>query len=129
LIDLAAVPTHQQAAHEALVNWARWCGSGRGGAAQHPMFRGYQPYLYPEASGGGQPVDTVGALAVQRVYVGLPESHRWALRWFYCYPFISPGRVQRELALTRAGLSALVVDARQMMCNRMRAQSEPATAA
>jgi hypothetical protein len=84
------------------------------------MFRGYQPYLYPEASGGGQPVDTVAALAVQRVYVGLPEAYRWALRWFYCYAFISPGRLQRELALTRAGLSALVVDARQMMGNLMR---------
>jgi hypothetical protein len=84
------------------------------------MFRGYVPYLYPEAKGGSPSVDTLAALAVQRAFVGLPEKHRWALAWCYCYPFIAPGRVQRGLAVTRGGLADLVIDARQIVCNLMR---------
>lgn len=143
MTDLAAVPQHQQQTHEALENWARWCGSGRGHRGdQHPMFRGYVPYLYPEVGAGGQTVDTLAALAVQRAFVGLSDKHRWALNWCYCYPFIAPGRVQRGLGVTRAALCELITDARQMVGNRIRsealvthsqtdtirAQSEPASA-
>lgn len=128
MIDLSEVPAHQQETHETLSNWARWCKAGRGGSDAHPMFRGYVPYLYPEAQGGGIPVDTLAALATQRAFTRLPCKHRLALRWCYCYPWINIGRVQRELSVSRADLHWLIVDARQMMCNTMHAQSEPATA-
>lgn len=81
------------------------------------MFRGYTPYLYPEAQGGAKPVDVLLALAVQRAFVRLPERHRAVLSWAYCYPWINPGRVQRHLAVTREGLCKLLTDARTMIGN------------
>jgi hypothetical protein len=128
LSDLTHIPGTQQACHERLVEWARWCGSGRGGRDTHPMFRQYVPYLYPEVSGGAPAVDVVKALAVQRAYVVMADKHRAALKWYYCYPFISPGRVQRQLAMTRDALAQLVIDSRFMIWNTIRAQSNSASA-
>lgn len=126
-VELSEVPANQEATHEALLNWARWCGSGRGGSDTHPMFRGYTPYLYPEAGGTGSTVDTLGALAVQRAFVQLPEKHRLALRWWYCYPWLHIGKVQRSIGATKAALAALVNDARQMVANTMRSSTIRAT--
>lgn len=120
-VDLSEVPAHQQATHEALLNWAKWCAPGRGGSDTHPMFRGYVPYLYPEAGGSGQTVDTLAAMATQRAYVLLPEQNRLAIRWWYCYPFVAVGKVQRSIGVTKSELAHLVYCARQMMCNTIRA--------
>jgi hypothetical protein len=125
--DLNEVPSSQQKTHEDLMEWARWCGSGRGTRSTHPMFRGYVPYLYPEPTGGARPVDVLLALAVQRAFVRLPERHRAVLSWAYCYPWINPGRVQRSLAVTREGLAKLLLDSRTMMGNTVRAKN-PASA-
>ena len=112
LHDIA--PEHQQV-HDALVNWARWCGSGRRGSMVSPMFRGWVPYMYPEMRLAGTPVDQLAAIATQRRFAALPHSHRVAVGWWYCYPQAHPGKLQRLLGVTRGGLAALVFDARQML--------------
>jgi hypothetical protein len=118
--DFNSIPSSQQQAHENLMEWGRWCGSGRTRAVTHPMFRNYTPYLYPEVSGGGAAVDILLALAVQRAFVKLPERQRAALAWAYCFPFVHPGRVQRQLAVTRDGLAALLSSGRVMIANTVR---------
>jgi hypothetical protein len=87
------------------------------------MFRGYVPYLYPETGGVGSTVDTIEALAVQRAYVLLLEKHRLVIRWWYCFPWLSIGKVQRSIGTTKGELSALVIDARQMVANHMRGRN------
>lgn len=126
MTDLAAVPEHQQATHEALENWALWCRNGRGGTNTMPMFRLYRA-RNDVASQPAKRCDELAALEMQRAFVRLPEAHRHAIGWFYCYSWVSPGRVQRELGLTRNGLASMVIDGRQMLCN-IAAQSKPASA-
>ena len=118
-ISLSDVPAEQQETHEALLEWARWCAV-RPGSHVAPMFRGYTPYLYPEATGGRRPVDQLLALKVQRAYTAVPERHRMALAWWYCFPYVGDGRVRREMGVTRMELARLVIDGRTMVKNLMR---------
>jgi len=118
-ISLSDVPASQQATHEALLEWARWCAV-RPSSHVQPMFRGYTPYLYPEATGGRIPIDEVLARKVQRAYADIPDRHRAVLRWWYCFPFISPNKIRREMELTKLDLWLLVRDARAMVGNLMR---------
>lgn len=92
-----------------------------------PMFRMYRAG-YAIAPEPAQRCDELQALATQRAFSALPESHRHAIGWFYCFAHVNPGRVQRELGLTKIGLVQIVIDARQMLCNTIRTQSKPAPA-
>jgi hypothetical protein len=83
-----------------------------------PMFRGYRPYMYPELREAGIPVDVVAALRTQAAFRELPEKYRWCLSWAYCYPYISAGRVQRQLGLTRAGLTAVLDASLELMATK-----------
>lgn len=117
MTDFNTIKPEHEAIHEALKNWARWCLSGsRGGSHVHPMFRGYRPYLHPETV-PVTPIDQLGAIETQKAFVRLPVKHRFAISWAYVHPWVSQGKVQRGLEVTRAGLADLVTDGRQMMRN------------
>jgi hypothetical protein len=81
------------------------------------MFQGYRADGYHELQGGAIPVDSLDATAMQKLFPRLPEKHRWALQWSYCYPFIHQGKVCRVLAVTRPALCELVHDGRSMLKN------------
>lgn len=81
-----------------------------------PMFRLYRS-RDNIASEPARRCDELAALDMQRAFVRLPEAHRHAIGWFYCFAWVSPGRVQRELGLTRNGLAQMVIDGRQMLQN------------
>lgn len=103
--------------HARLLNWARWARGGRGGGSVLPMFKDYRADGYHELQGGGIPIDSLDATAIQKVFAVLPEKHRWALQWTYCYPFIHVSKVCRVLAVTRPALGELVHDGRAMAKN------------
>ena len=115
-LDFHQIPEHQWPVDERLRNWARWC-RGSGHATVSPMFRGYRSSNQYSGHVVSDPVDTGDAVRVQKVFVCLPELHRHALQWHYCYP-IAPRRMAQALALTLDGLKQTVIDARQMMKNR-----------
>lgn len=103
--------------HERLLNWARWSRGGRGGSNVQPMFQGYRAGGYHELHGGGMPVDSLDATAIQKLFPRLPEKHRWALQWSYCFPYIHYGKVCRGLAVPKPALCELVHDGRSMVKN------------
>src|SRR4051794_9226888 len=109
-------PAHVEI-HARLMNWARWARGGRGGGAMLPMFQNYRAEGYHELAVAGTPIDTLDAVALQKLFVGVPEKHRWALQWSYVSPFIHPAKVCRVLAISRAGLGELVHDGRAMIKN------------
>lgn len=116
-IDYHAVKGAHAVIHERLLNWARWSRSSPSSVACQPMFRGYRPYAFPESQGGGIPVDTLDAVAIQKLMIRVPEKHRWAIQWHYCFPFISPFKVCRHLGVSRSALNDLVNDGRTMLRN------------
>lgn len=81
-----------------------------------PMFRLYRS-KDESANASGNRCDELSALQTQRAFVRLPESHRHAIGWYYCFAWVNPGRVQRNLGLTRNGLAQMVIDGRQMLQN------------
>lgn len=116
-IDFHAVLPQHEAVHSDLTMWARWASPRGGRGAMHPMFKGYVPYLYPEVRGGGEPIDSLRAIAVQKNFAVMPERHRWAIHWVYLYPFIGARRVRGFLGVTEYGLMALIHDGRSMIKN------------
>lgn len=117
-LDLHAVRPIHIRIHERLLNWARWSRASGSSSGCQPMFKHYRAYAFPESSGGGIPVDTVDAVSIQKLFARLPEKHRWAVQWSYCFPFISPFKVCRVLAVSRSGLVELVHDGRTMLKNQ-----------
>lgn len=116
--DFSMVRPLHEAIHADLVNWARWCRGQGGSAPTHPMFIGYRNG-YEEMAPTGT-CDTLGALATQKLFIQLPEKHRWAINWWYCKPFIPVMRVRKALGLTTPALYELIHEARTIMKNRRR---------
>lgn len=120
-IDFHAVPAHQQAMHERLINWARWAnGKGSDGRAMpgvSPMFRQYRSTDVWEAPAILAPVDGQDAVKIAKAVTGLPEMNRHAVSWFYVRP-VNPSRAARALGLTLTLLAEAVIDARTMLRNR-----------
>jgi hypothetical protein len=117
--DLHTVRPEHIAIHERAMNWARYVKDGRGNWGIQPMFKHYRP----ERDNGHAVeiryfVDTLDGHKLEKAVGQLPEKHRDAIRWHYCFSFINPGRVQRELGVTRMGLADLIHDARSMLKNR-----------
>jgi hypothetical protein len=81
------------------------------------MFQNYRPDGYHELAGGGTPIDTLDAVALQKLFVHIPEKHRWALQWSYRYSFISVNKACRAFGMSRPDLCELVHDARSMLKN------------
>jgi DNA-directed RNA polymerase specialized sigma24 family protein len=116
-VDYNHVPAHQEAIHDRLVNWAKWCRSS-GGRTVHPMFRGYRDN-YWEAQPLPDYVSTIDATEVQKTMAHLPEKHRLAVQWCYVIKS-SPPRMARELGTSKYGLLELINEGRTMISNRLR---------
>lgn len=108
-------PAHEQI-HCRLLNWARWARGGRGGNSTLPMFQNYRDG-YHVPTGGGIPIDSLDATKIQKLFVGIPESNRWALHWTYLYPAIRVEKVCRVLCMTREALVESVHVGRSMVKN------------
>lgn len=119
-IDFSAIKPEHEAIHARLMNWAKWCRESSGGTAVHPMFRQYRN-AYDEPPIPGVQCDTLEAIATQKVFIQIPEKHRWALNWWYCKPFIPVLRVRQALGVTTPALYELVNDGRTMVKNRSHA--------
>lgn len=121
MIDFAHVPTRQDAIHLRLEQWARWVRVTPKGWATHPMWRNAKtPRQWDIDPHIHQTMNTLEAHEIERAVSLLPSKHRSAVRWFYVFPFIHQGKIQRELAVTNAALAQLVVDGRDMLTNRLR---------
>ena len=120
VIDLNYIPHRQEAIHSRLENWARWVKPRRNAWAMQPMFRMYQskarhwditPHIHIE-------VNALDGQEIEQAVCALPEKHRDAMRWFYVFNFIPPGKIQRELGVNATGLLELLIDSRDMLKNR-----------
>lgn len=118
-LDLSYVAPQHEAVHAELTNWAAWCATGRRALIScAPMFRHYRtPAGYRELRPTSA-IDSLAAIATQQRFTSLPEKHRWAIGWAYCYPWVSVGKVQRELGATKAALAELIRDGRTMLDKR-----------
>ena len=120
MIDFSHVAPEHAEIHAELENWARWCIRGsRGGGHQTPMFRDYRPPSMYDTAVEPRVVNSLAAVATQKRYIRLPGQNRLALKWSYVEPWMSPGRVQRELAVTKAELLALLIAGRAMMARKL----------
>mgnify|MGYP003577764184 CR=1 FL=1 len=116
-IDFHLVDPKHQKAHAELENWARLVRV-TGMRWVHPIWKmgksnGRQwdvPVLVAE-------IDKLSGWKVEKAVAALPEKHREALRWCYCYKD-SPARQCRALGLTYEGLSNHIRAGRQMVINR-----------
>lgn len=116
MIDFNAVPYKQEAIHSRLVNWARWVRPRRSSWV-HPMWRGFKPSEVWAGTAVSIPINTLDAQAVEKAISGLPDAHRFSVRWCYVYGG-NPRRAAREVGETLEGLAALISAARAMLINR-----------
>lgn len=118
IIDYNHVPERQSAIHDRLVNWARWCSGGGGGASVLPMFRGYRDNYFELPGAAQSPINAPEAVEVQKTMAHLPEKHRTAVQWCYVYRN-NPVRMCQRLGVSRQGLLDLVDEGRDMVKNRL----------
>ena len=86
-----------------------------------PMWANYKPERdNGHAAEAHIPIDTIDGHNMEKAVFELPEKHRAAIRWHYCFFYISPGKTQRALGVTRSGLMDLIHDGRSMLTNRAR---------
>lgn len=119
VVDFNAVPLNQREVHERLENWAKWQRGGHPGNV-HPMFRQYRPAKYAESSPSiAAEVDSLDAVAVQKVMKDIPQRQRIAVQWCYVKRN-GHARVCELLAVSKQGLFELIVQGRTMVVNRLR---------
>lgn len=116
-VDFHLVPAHQFAMDGRLRNWGTWCNS-RAAASSSPMFRLSASDQWGRRPGVGQSLDRSDAIVIARAVTALPEAHAASLNWYYVKP-VSPRRAAEALGVSFEGLAALVIDARQMLINRL----------
>jgi len=116
-VDFHLVPAHQFAMDGRLRNWGTWCNS-RAAASSSPMFRLSATDQWGRRPGAGLSLDRSDAIVIARAVTALPEAHAASLNWYYVKP-VSPRRAAEALGVSFEGLAALVIDARQMLINRL----------
>lgn len=116
-VDFHAVATRHEAIHGRLQNWARSLYSPPG----HKTAAGFDGYQSPAQVRAEQeasiPVDQQDARKIARGVGDLPEKHRKAVQWSY----VKRGSVasgKRYVVATERELEQLVVDSRDILCNR-----------
>ncbi|HEY8355685.1 MAG TPA: hypothetical protein VIK69_11815 [Methylophilaceae bacterium] len=130
--DLHRVRFEHEGVHERLINWARWCNSGRGGPRTSPMFRGYKAAGFRNAVDELRvPVDDIDAQMIEKIVFNLPVKHRDVMRWYYVYSRrgIGVSKAAKALAVRPADMSGLVHDARAMVKRQLDMQSTRGTIA
>ena len=119
-VDFSSIPTRQDAIHIRLEQWARWVKEHQMPWGLHPMWRNSKssrqwdvsPYI-------SQPLNTLECLEIERAVQILPEKHRIAIRWAYCFPNRSATAVRQQIGATREELSRILDDARDRIIFRI----------
>ena len=115
-VDFHFVPTHQEAMHGRLLNWAR-AQRNKTGQDCAPMFRQYRSTDQWAEGTASIPVDQRDAAKINKGWQQLPGNHRAAIKWHYVSPG-SPIKACKGIGCTLDGLARFVVDGRQMLLNR-----------
>jgi DNA-directed RNA polymerase specialized sigma24 family protein len=118
-VDFFLVRDDHLAIHRRLEEWARWVRVRPHGWQVAPMFRQFrsnwrqwhEPVVHAQTN-------VPDALEIERIISVLPEKHRTALRWSYCFPG-NPAAMARKLAVNLQGLRELVEQGRSMVRNRI----------
>lgn len=114
-----AVAEEHTALNARLENWARWVkgGSRLGGVVGSPMFRLTRSSFARSREPVSAPVmpDETDALAIERAVRELPERPREAVRWSYCFAYVSPGKVARYLDVRVSDLPRHVREGLEML--------------
>lgn len=115
-VDFHHVEAKHQAIHEELENWARWL-MNRPVSQQGPVWKLGKPPQHWDQVDIGVTVDKLKAAQTEKAVAALPFKHGAAIRWSYVFR-TNPRREANRLGMTLEGLSGLVRDGRQMLCNR-----------
>lgn len=117
-VDYFAVADNHLAIHQRLESWARWVRVRPHGWQVAPMFRQYRSKAFqwhtPELR---EQVNIPEAVEMEKAVSLLPEKHRMAIRFAYVFCG-SPGRVCRDLGVSKQGLFDLIGQGRSMLVNR-----------
>ena len=117
-IDYFAVRDDHLAIHERLNAWARWVRVRPHGWQVQPMFRQYRSKAFqwhtPEVKVA---VNIPEAMEMEKAVSLLPTKNREAIRWCYVAAD-SPGRMARELGVSKAALMDLIHQARTLLIDR-----------
>ena len=119
MIDLSHVPDRHAEIDARLREWGSWVRVHPRLCGMQPMFRMYQskarqwetePHIHVE-------INTLAALQIERAVSQLPEKHRAVIRFCYVWPWISAGKVRRELGVAQDTMARLLQDSRDMVRN------------
>ena len=121
MIDFSRIPTRQDQINLRLEQWARWVRVSPKAWGSQPMWRNARtPRQWDVNPHIHQEMNTLECHEIERAVSFLPEKHRTAIRWAYVFPYMHIGPVRRELGVTMDALAALIVDARDMLRNRLK---------
>jgi DNA-directed RNA polymerase specialized sigma24 family protein len=99
--------------------WASWVRVRPVGWQVAPMFRQYRSKAWqwerPEPRAA---LNIPEAVEMEKAVSLLPEKHRTAIRFAYVFCG-SPGKVCRDLGVSKAGLMELIQNGRTMLVNRL----------
>jgi len=121
MTDFSAIPSRQDAINLRLEQWARWVRVTPKAWGAQPMFRfaksnsrqwEVSPVIHEE-------LDMLECHEIERAVSMLPDKHRDAIRYVYVYPQIHINKILRELAVRPDTLQRLIIDARDMLNNRL----------
>lgn len=122
-VDFHAIPQHQLAMDQRLINWGRAQRNGSGQSCA-PMFRQYRSSDQWEGATSSPTVDQLDAAKINKAWQQLEAQPRAALAWNYVTPS-GPERACKEIGcLTpdnrpdKAKLASLVVQGRQALIDR-----------
>ena len=117
------VPAQLASTHQQLLDWARWCKTGRFGRATAPGFEGYRPpsaFDAPRTPTSSLPPQQLG-LTIERTVAALPMRYRELLRGWYVLN-TPPMRMCTEHSIRPIELEEELNNARGMVRNQLRAQ-------
>jgi hypothetical protein len=121
MIDLNYVHPRHDEIDRRLCEWRRYVQVNPQGWSVQPMWRFYRaPKQWESDLQIRIEINTLDAHEIERAVSFLPAAHRTAIRFFYVFPHIPVGKVQRELGATREALAGLIHDGRTMLVNRLR---------
>jgi DNA-directed RNA polymerase specialized sigma24 family protein len=118
MVDYFVVRDDHLEIHERLNQWARWVRVRPHGWQVAPMFRQYRSKAWQWERPEPKPQTNIPeAVEMEKAVSSLPEKHRTAIRWVYVV-CDGPGRVARELGVSKQGLMDLIDAGRTMLRNR-----------
>lgn len=119
-VDYHRIDPDHAAIHERLQNWRRWVSGKNIAWASHPMWKhlkAKEEFLTRERGEYHIAPNLQDAHEIEKAVSMLPEKHRFAIRWWYVYSG-NPLKAARQAAVSKARLSELVKEGRQMLINR-----------